>query len=109
VQPFPASGDTFDGFDLGAFHLHDGNEAAVDQLAIDQHGTRAALSFTATLFGARQLQLLSQHIEQSCQRVSAKRLVLAVDDALHGNFVSNLRHSRLPSPASMIQASTECD
>jgi hypothetical protein len=48
--------EAFDGGDLRAFGLQDGDEAGVDQVAVDQDGAGSALVFAAALFGSGEVQ-----------------------------------------------------
>jgi hypothetical protein len=55
-------------------------QARTDRLPIQLHSTRTALSFkVAALFGARQAQIISQHIQQVSGRVSANANRLTVE------------------------------
>src|ERR1051325_3842229 len=69
----------FDRPDLCAFDLHDRNEAAIDQHAVNKHGARPALSLAASLFRSRQSQVFAQHVEQARHRVRFKRHLAAID------------------------------
>lgn len=54
----------FNGGDLFAFSLFDGDEAGADGFAIQQHCACAALPFSATVLGAGEAQFFSQCVQQ---------------------------------------------
>jgi len=54
-------------------------QAAINQEAIHDHRTRSALAFAASFFGARQLQVVSQHIEQTLYGQRFDNSGLAID------------------------------
>ena len=78
--------DAFDGFDLAILHLSDGHEATVNDLAVDNHRAGAAFAFSATFFRARQVQLLTQHIQQTLHRIRVKLSLGAVNYAIDLNL-----------------------
>jgi len=51
--------------DIATFHLADGYQTAVDDLAVDQHGARTALTLTAAFFRPRRTQIFAQHVKQT--------------------------------------------
>jgi hypothetical protein len=48
-------------------------------LSVDQDAARAAFAFAATFFGAGEIQLLAQYVEQSLHMKCFERLRLAVN------------------------------
>ncbi len=58
-----AARDPFDGANSGPHSMQGRHKAAIDQNAIHKYRTGTTLAFTASFFGARQLQILSQDIE----------------------------------------------
>jgi hypothetical protein len=58
----------FDGLDIGAFGLEYRDEATVDELAIQHDGTGAALPFPAAFFGAGEVQVFAEYVEQAGHR-----------------------------------------
>ena len=55
------------------------SKARIDTPAVDQHRAGAALPVVATLFGAGELQVLAQRIEERDARVEAELMIAAVD------------------------------
>src|ERR1043166_3471569 len=100
-----AVGDTFDRRDPRALDLRDGDEATIDQLAVEDDGARAAFALAAALLRARELQPLAQRVEQARQRVGFERHGLpvhAVANFLHVLVIKPLTPSLtvgLPPPA----------
>jgi len=58
-------GEAFDGGDLGAFRLQDGDEAGVDELSVHDDGTGAALAFATALLCAGEAKVLAEDVEQA--------------------------------------------
>ena len=103
----PRSGaETLDGPDRGAMHLPHGNEAAQDEVAVDDDGARPALALAATLLDAGEAARLAQEVEKARERLDlgARRLPLRVsstcmcpglpgveDDFRHGRDRCDLR------------------
>ena len=86
----PAVRNAFDRRQRRALHLQDRRQAAVDQLAVEEHRARAALPLAAAFLGAGQVQLLAQHVEQPRHRVGLDADGLAVDGERDGDVA--LRH-----------------
>src|SRR5215470_8761957 len=63
--------------------LPGGDQARVDDLAVEDHGARAALALAAALLGAGQPEILAQHVEQPLPRRHIDRARLAVDLERH--------------------------
>jgi hypothetical protein len=57
-----AACEAFDGRHLRAVYRSGQREAGVDAAPIDQNGAGAALAVVATLFGARQVEVLAQGV-----------------------------------------------
>src|ERR1035441_7500458 len=57
--------EAFDGGDLGAFRLQDGDEAGVNEFSVHDDGTGAALAFAAALLGAGEAKVLAEDVEQA--------------------------------------------
>jgi hypothetical protein len=74
-----ASRNAFDSLNRCAFNLCDWNQATVNDPAIDNDAASATLTFAATFLCPRELQLLTQYVEQTLHRVSFERSRLAVD------------------------------
>jgi hypothetical protein len=55
--------------DGGSSRLQRRNQAAIHQHAIHDDGTRSALAFAATFFGARQVKFFAQDIQEPGHRV----------------------------------------
>ena len=62
---FFVDGEAFDGGDLGAFGLQDGDEAGVDEVAVHQDGAGSALAFAAALFGSGEVQVFAEDVEEA--------------------------------------------
>jgi hypothetical protein len=70
----PTPGKALDRGDARALQ-HDGQgQARIDAAAVDQHRTGAALAVIAALFGARQVEVLAQRIEQRRPSVDIERV-----------------------------------
>src|SRR6185437_14898083 len=66
VELFAAFGrDSLDRPDSRALRLSDRNEAAVDELAVDQNRARTAFPFSATFFGSGQTRFLAKHVKKA--------------------------------------------
>ena len=89
---WPAIGNAFNRFDFRASSLRDGNQATVDQLAVNHHRTRAAFAFAATFFCAGQVQFFAEHVQQTSHRPGVNGFVFAVDGKVESYFFN---HSRL--------------
>ena len=61
--------------------LRQRHQAAVDQLAVEQHGAGAALAFAAAFLGAGEAADLAQHVEQARHRMPVEATSGAVDAA----------------------------
>jgi len=83
-----AFGQTLDGKDFVSVRAGYGSHAGWHALAIEQDGTCAALTLTATVLGSRQLKLLPQYVEQGPVGICDDAPALAV----HGE-VERLVHS----------------
>src|SRR6266576_6170910 len=75
----------FDGGDFGAFGLQDGDEAGVDQVAVDEDGAGSALAFAASLFGSGEVQVFAEDVEQALHRWSFDGFFAAIDGELDGS------------------------
>ena len=71
---------TLDSVNLGAIRLHGQNQAGIDKLVIEKNTACAASPARAGLFGASQLQLLPQHMQQSVVRGNRQLMGIAVHD-----------------------------
>src|SRR5258705_8511750 len=81
---FFVDGEAFDGGDFSAFCLQDGDEAGVDQVAVDQDGAGSALAFTAALFGSGEVRVFAEDVEEALHRWGFYGFFLAVDGELDG-------------------------
>src|SRR4051812_13745625 len=75
--------DAFDGEHRGAIDLAHGDEAGVDELAIDEDRARAALAFAAALFRAGEAEVFAEHVEQPLQGRRVEHPLGAVDGEPH--------------------------
>src|ERR1700677_1023433 len=82
--------EAFDGGDLRAFGLQDGDEAGVDQIAIHQDGTGAALAFAAAFFCSSEMEVFAEDVEETLHRRSFGGFFVAVDGA------SDVGHTAAP-------------
>src|SRR5947208_5410579 len=62
-----------DGPDLLALRLYGEDGAALDRVAVDQHGTRAALARVAADVRAREVELVAQHVREQRPRLDLGR------------------------------------
>src|SRR5262245_32265976 len=74
-----AVGNSFDGDDLDTVSLHERHETAVDQLAVEQNRTGAALSLPAPFLRSCEAQPGAQRVQQPHHRMPADLDVGAVD------------------------------
>ena len=84
-----------DGLDAAALALEAEHEAREHRLAVHEHRAGAALAELAAVLGARQAQVLAQHLEQRLVRREGRLDRLAVhdeaDQALAGDRFGFLR------------------
>src|SRR5438132_5287562 len=71
------------GPDLATLDEHGRRQAGEDGLAVDHHGTSAALAEAAAEFGAVEFQIVAQHIEQRRRRIDVDVVRGAVDVELN--------------------------
>src|SRR6267378_2402125 len=81
-QPATIS-QSLDRRDLAALDLAYRYQATVHDLAIDQHGAGAALTFAAPFFGAGRSEVFAQHIEQAPRSRTLERHGAAVQREAH--------------------------
>ena len=62
---FCVDGEAFDGGDVCAFGLQDGDEAGVDQFAVHEDGAGAALAFAAAFFGSGEVEVFAEDVEET--------------------------------------------
>src|SRR6266851_207741 len=79
---FLADDEAFDGGDFGALGLQDGDEAGVDQIAVDEDGAGSALAFAASLFGPGEVQVFAEDVEEPLHRWGFDGFWVAVDGEL---------------------------
>ncbi len=60
--------EAFDGEDVGVCDLQEGDEAGVDELAVEQDGAGAALAFSAALLGSGELEVFAKDVEEALER-----------------------------------------
>ena len=79
-----ATGQPFDGYQVGPV-AHDGQgQAGIDALAIAQHRAGAALAMVAAFLGADQIQLLTQQVEQGDPRMYLQCSGLTIEGQTDG-------------------------
>jgi hypothetical protein len=76
----------FDRLDLVTVSLDRQYQARADQTTVERHAASAAVSRTAPLLAAGELELVSEHVEQSELRVAQKLGRLAIDDGRYVMF-----------------------
>src|SRR5262245_27478777 len=89
--------DALDGHDLVAVVHHREREARVYASSIQQHGASTALAVIATLFGARQVQMLAQRVEERRANVELEIVRVPVDlecDGVTRTGCATLRRAR---------------
>src|SRR5207248_4097364 len=79
---FFVNAQTFDGGDVGAFGLEDGDEARVDEIAVHDDGAGSALAFAAALFGSGKVKVLAEDVEKALHWRGFDGGWLAVDGEL---------------------------
>lgn len=75
-----------DGLDPGPVRLSDRHEAGLDQLAVDEHRTGAALTGAAAFLGAGQVEVVAQEVEQPQMRRGPSLHRPAIDFKLEFEF-----------------------
>src|ERR1700730_2154 len=83
---FVTLGDALDGLDLVAFRLGSEHQTGADDLAVEDDGAGAAIARAASFLAARQVELVTQHIEQGLLRLAEELDGLAVDDGRYVVF-----------------------
>src|SRR5262249_32042168 len=76
----------FDRSYFRAIGLRNRNQAAVDELAVEQDGTRTTFAFAATFFCAGEMQLAPEDIEQAFHREDVRFGRCAVDGQMEPTF-----------------------
>src|SRR5690606_16090552 len=74
----PVLGEALDGNDGLALGFRQGRDARHDGTVVDEDGAGAALALAATVFGAREVEILAQGFEQRPLRVGLPGPWLAV-------------------------------
>ena len=69
-------GEAFDGGDVGAFGLEDGDEAGVDEVSVDEDGAGSAFAFAAAFFGAGEVEVFAEDVEEALHRRGVDGLLL---------------------------------
>jgi hypothetical protein len=96
----PVSGEPFDRDDLAPLGLDAEEQAGEDRPVIDQHRAGAAFPELAAVLGARQPEVLAQHLEESLVRLGGDLSELAVDAEAEQPFFESRGHRALtPSGA----------
>ena len=72
-------GEAFDGGDVGAFGLKDGDKARVDEVSVYQDGAGSALAFAAAFFGSGEMKVFAEDVEETLHRRGFDGLLVAVD------------------------------
>jgi hypothetical protein len=67
---FVAASDAFDREDFGAVTAERQSQTRIDPSSVDQDRTCAALAAVASLLGSRQVEMLTEQIEEGYARVS---------------------------------------
>lgn len=116
MQLIIADRDVFDRSYVGAFNLGHRHETAIDDLAVNQNCTSAALALATSFLRAGEMKLLAQDIEQALHRKGAQRARLVIDGAVNVDLVRQVFLSLCggvsmpPQTLSLrSQASTGCD
>ena len=88
--------NAFDRTNVGAIRLHGGNEAAIDDRAVQQYRARATFALAATFLRSGKLHFFPQNVEQTCHRVRRHFAQLAVDRAGNIDPPHSVRQARPP-------------
>jgi hypothetical protein len=62
---FFVDGYAFDGGDLCAFGLECGDEAGVDEVAIEEDGAGSALAFATSFLGSGEVKVFAEDVEEA--------------------------------------------
>jgi hypothetical protein len=71
--------EAFDGEDGRLVGLKRGDEAGVDQLAVEQDGAGSALAFAAAFLGAGEVEVFAKDVEEAAHRGSGEGVWRVVD------------------------------
>src|SRR5690606_10206312 len=93
---FGAASQAFDGFDDRILGLHRQHETGVYRPAVDDHGARTAVTVSTAFFGAREVQLLPQHLKQRLAGIRQKLALLPIEHGPDDHFT---QHRPLLSPS----------
>ena len=88
--------ETFERRDLGCPERPTGVTQERVGLAVDQHGAGAALREPAAEFGAVELEIVAQHVEQRRVRLGRHRAAHAIDFQIDGHAARLPKYRRLP-------------
>jgi hypothetical protein len=83
----------FDGDDGCAARLEDGNQAAIDERAIDQNGAGAAFAFAAAFLRSGESELVAKNVEEALHRIRQQGFGLSVYGKRNFNFCARRRAS----------------
>ena len=59
---FFVDGEAFDGGDVGAFGLENGDQAGVDEVSVEEDGAGSAFAFSAAFFGAGEVKVFAEDV-----------------------------------------------
>ena len=90
--------NAFDGFDGRSCSLRDRHETAVDDLAVENNGASATLSFAATFLSSGQVKLFAKNIEQALERMGLQSFRLTINGTGYFAGVSRSIHLRCGLP-----------
>src|SRR5258708_18869323 len=104
IGDLAAVGQSLDGFDGCAMHLHREHQAGPNDFPIDAHCTRAANPVLATDMRSRQLQMFPQEVREieTTQNMGVDALAVDVERDWNGS-----RHPGLPAQRSGRPSSAE--
>jgi len=88
--------NAFNRANVRAFHLNRGNEATIDDRAVQQNRASAAFALTATFFRSGEAHLFPQDVEQAGHGVRRDSALFAVDRASDVDPLGSVRQARLP-------------
>ena len=77
-------GEAFDGGDLRAFGLQDGDEAGVYEISVHQDGAGPALAFATAFFRSGKVQIFAEDVEETLHRWDGEGRWRVVDGEVDG-------------------------
>src|SRR5680860_523729 len=92
-------GQALDGCHVGTLGIGSHDEARTDRFTIEDHGARTALSLFTCILRARQVEIVSQDVQQTLESCNIADALFAVDGDrhIHRRLRSTSRRARRPA------------